>query len=432
MAAMFFLASCAENEVGQKAGQEGDEAFAGITVSIPTATRAADTNASAAESKINSIGIYIVDQTTNLFHYDVIESADFTENTATATASATKAVKTTTGTKDIYVVVNPTAALKSAATTMKGAAFKNILALDETAYYKADFSEFVMTGCVKGHTLGVMSATDAVNPANLINIPVDRNVAKVVLRQSATLVVDGGGTVSNIQYAMVSKNKASYISAQTTTPYYAVPANAITDPIDPYYDNFSNFNPGTYKNIEAAATAKDAADGYYVLENKTDNKRLGNTTAVRIKLVFTPDTSKGAKIIKSWNSTDGAVLGANSDMPTGTTFYQYTGGDNSYWTAAAYTAATASAIPANHFSEAYTGGVAYFKVYVAATNDGEKCVLRNYYYDMTLAKIIGPGKSKIDEEDGTDDPKPVEEDAWASVILDVKAWNYKATEWIVQ
>ncbi len=449
MAAMFMLSACMNEQETGTTTNSGDETYAGVSITIPAMSRAVDASASAEECLINEIGVYIIDQKApHTMHSQVLKASDFTADAVNNKATATTAVKTVTGMKDVYVIVNPTAALTSAIESQRNLAFRNILAIDETGYYKVDGSKNLVNLVMTGHEADydmrtVVTATDAVTPAKILKMDVTRNVAKVVLREKPA--ADGGiavvgGTVSNIQYAMVAKNLGSYIPKSLTaangTPYSAVPANAKVDPDDPYFDTFSTIAPtvaADYKPIVTDGTAVTAAKGFYVLENKTDSKRIGNTTAVRIKLKYSPDPAK-VTIIKSWTALGGAETGVYSDLTNGT-FYVYTNGDNSYWSEAAYAAVTGGgtpAIPATDFSAKYDNGIGYYKVYVAATNDGEKCVLRNNYYDMTLAKILGPGSPTIPDVPGENEDDPVEDDTWLGVELNMLPWVHNATEWTVQ
>ncbi len=439
IAATTMLASCTNDNTGNENAGNGEETYAGVKITIPMGTRATETG-SAEESAINTVGVYIIEQATDVIHEKILaKDTDF--EAVGNVITATTAIKTTTGTKDVYVIANPTTTLLAKIASMRKAAFTNTLGttlgLNETDFYTMETGalvDMVMTGQEIGHDMTtVQSAEDALG--DLLPIEIARNTSKVVLKAKETIQVDGGA-VSNITFGLASKNQDSYLSSLMSassafgTPHNEAPASAIANSADPYFNYFSSIPPATYKPIVAAATTRTAADGFYVLENSTTTspKMVGNTTAVVVKLTFTPTT-----VVKTWAAGDVRTTGAGVAEDT---FYVYTGGDNTYWSEAAYNAFYASGAdqPAKDAIAAdfvkYTDGTCYYKIYVVATQDGAKEVLRNNYYEMSLAHVKGPGKPAADT--GVEPKTPIEDDTWLGLELTVLPWTVSATEWTVQ
>ncbi len=442
MAATLMFASCTEDNGAGNGGAPvaGDETYAGVKITLPVQTRAEDENASPAESAINTVGVYIIDRATNVIHSAILDTDDF--GVVEGVVTATTAVKTTTGMKDVFVIANPTAGILGKIASMRKPAFLNTiqttLGLDETHFYTENLgalTSMVMTGQRENYDMtAVVSSTAALTDAKMLKLTIERNTSKVVLKAKETMVVDGG-TATDINFAMAAKNTDSYLSYLMTedygTPHNAVPTSAEDNSADAYYNFFTSITPATYKPIVAHDALKTAANGFYVLENQTTTspKREGNTTAVVIKLKYTPTKAKGSKIIGSW----AAGVATEGDLGVDGSFYVYTGGDNSYWSEAAYTAATTAEenpLPTSAFSAKYAGGLCYYKIYVVATQDGAKEVLRNNYYEMTLAQVKGPGKPSPDT--GIEPKTPIEDDTWLGLELSVKKWSWSPTEWTIQ
>lgn len=450
LAATIALSSCVKEDGAGNGGVQGDETFAGISISVPMATGTRteagqeDANvATSAESAVSNIAVYVVGGGKVDKLYLTVSATDFVYNAGTGLATAKKAIRTTTGAKTIYVVANYTDALKTQIESMGAAAFgQNAIALDES-YFKTESGgtlvNMTMTGSAD-KTLAVMSEADALLDANMVAIDVYRNLAKVVVRHNtATPAVPTGGKheTGSLAFGLTSKAKGAWLSntpttasgSATATAYTGVPAAAAADETHAYWNNFSDHvlgTTGTYKSVNAYNSAYTAYDGFYCHENVYKTKTAGglelyaeNTTATRIRGKFIPNT-----MITAYNVTTGVRTSTdNSTSTTAVSFYRHS--DGSYWNETAYNAATNTAnsselgyIPASSFTSKYNGGMGYYSINVM-DQDRVPGVKRNNYYDLAIEAIEGPGSPSEYPEDG---PTPIDEESYVSVKVTVKSW----------
>ena len=197
IAATMVLASCNKDETDGGLAS-GEETFAGVSISIPLPLnqRAADSEigadnnaATTAESLISNIGVFVVNLTTNTIDklYLTTTGTDFDFSAGVATAK--KAIRTTTGSKSIFVVTNYDA-VKATIDAMGAAAFKNnAMALTEAAF-KTESGGSLVNMTMVGRTdviLAGQTEADAILAANLIEVDLYRNLAKVVVRHDAAV-----------------------------------------------------------------------------------------------------------------------------------------------------------------------------------------------------------------------------------------------------
>ena len=392
--------SCQNEEGLISEGVMGEDTYAGVTVSFPkTMTKAADeTAASTLESTVKSLGVYVIDNASNIMHSNVYESSEFTENAGVYTLNA--ALKTTTGTKNVYVVLNPsTELMQKINSTSFGIA--NPLVGSGDVFKLTDALTMSSVKTVSASLTTPQAAAAAL--AAPVEVSVQRNTAKVALRnQMAVATAATGGAIANLQFALTTQATKSYLIQQG--------GNLLTNVVTPATDieaaaelpnYFSNYkSPGTYTAVSAKDAAYNILAGHYCTENVNAKNFTGNTTAAIIKAQFTP--TDGTVVTAYNQATDTRTMG---NLTPGTSFYVKKS-DNSYWSAAAYISADVAA----DFSAEYVEGTGYYRIWVQ-DEAGERGVLRNNYYVMDITAINGPGSPVIPgtEEDITD---PVEEDTY--------------------
>ncbi len=447
LAVTTLLASCVKEHQGNPAG-DGSETYAGISISIPMNNTRAGGEADIAtdeESIVTKLGVFVVGEST-LDKLYLTTSTDFEFDDATGIATAKKAIRTTTGSKTIYVVANYTDEIKALIESMGVGAFgKNAMALNE-AYFMTAGTSMVMTGSVT-KTIGVVSAEDALAAANIVKIDVYRNLAKVAIRlgnsTAATNIVGGGKHQANtLSFGLIAKAKGAWLSntpttsssQATATAYTGVPADAVLSTTAPYWDNFSAIILGTtaanWKLVNAYAASPSYAtmNSWYCHENiyssSDANLYAGSTTTARLRAKYIPD-----EIVTAYNTATGERTATdNTATTTATTFYRLN--DGSYWSQAAYDAAILAGtyqIPAAKFLT-YTDGWGYYAILIMdeARVPG---VMRNNYYDLAIDAIHGPGSSKEYPEDVID---PIEQESYVSVQVTVKPWWKQSTGHVIQ
>ncbi len=427
MAATTLLASCAKEEGNTVKTGEGETTYAGINITLPAsvATRADDPNAGLpGEKALTELGVFIIDNNNGRLDYKFlnVNETNFTETTVDGkkvlTGTTASAIPTVTGTKKVFVVANPTAALKTKLQT-SGATAMNAMAFGLTTdkFITGTVTSMVMTGAYTGNS-GLLDMTVVKTAAEAqaapVAITIGRNLSKVVLQEGPEYNVTGG--TSNLSWTIVNEAKDAHFIKQAATLYSTVPAEAKTDDTHAYWSNFTSNGDDTYIGVVGAgvdAKAATYAQSKYVFENLPTEFLNGNTTAARIKGVFIPTTTYG---------------GISSGVPTTTTIssgatFLRSKIDGTYWTLAGATAAVA-AVYNGHDSVAedfttYTNGVGYYTIYV---NDGQgnKGVLRNGYYLMQINEVRGPGSPTPNVVPET----PVEDDTNIVTKVEVLNWDF--------
>lgn len=404
------------------------ETYSAVSILFPNTLtlRSADPDAAnIGESAVTSVGVFVVDNFSGFIHKGIFNSSQFTP--VGDAYKLTSAVKTTTGDKSIYVVLNPTSTILDAIDLQKAGAFG-----DGTINGTADMvfvtsTDVVMTSIeAKAATLSVKTEAEAL--AAPLSITVQRNTSKIAVKKKTATIPVVGGSVDNLQFATIVEAKKSYLIQQGGSTYETVktPAQDINNLIadNEYFTKL--VAPTSWKDInEHSALNKDLA-GYYALENVNTTKLAGNTTAAIIKAQFTPS----ANSVVTDYATDGTrTMGT---ITPGTSFYVKKS-DYTYWSQEAYNKALANGFTADHFSKLYENGIGYYRIWVQDANNN-KGVLRNNYYILSVNKISGPGLPYVpgvDPDDNTNpgDPNlPIDEDTYISAEVTVLPWNVETSD----
>lgn len=438
LALMIFSSCSKESTEGGDEVFEGKETYMGFDISISKSqTKAPNTDAGTdAEKKINTLGVYLWDETAGRLDSKIFDIDKFTHD-GSGNYSAKEAVKTVVGMKKVFVVANPTEVVRSRVYSMRGAALNPVpFGVDQGEFINSDGS-MVMSGIHNNGTeveAKLKDRQEAID--NPTSLSIERNLAKVVMRQGSSYEVIGGTTT--LQFVPIATANDAHFLPQTSTLYSKIPDGADVDKTHAYFDNFSSILTAGRDDFlpinELTDTEAYRADGFYCFENKTAENLSGsdvlhlkgNTTAVRIKGQFVPDASK-VLIIGSYDAATGertkGALGADGSFWT-------LNEDNSYWSKAAYDEAIKAGvhqIAPTKFSEKYVEGYGYYTVAIQ-DNNGDKGVLRNAFYLMDVNKVIGPGSPT--EEDNKEDP--YKEDVYMAVSVTVKAWDFYNTEHDIQ
>lgn len=435
LVAAMALTSCSNSDsVTPENPETGDETFAGFSFAIPAdmVSKAEDSSVGTTPEKaINKIGIYIWDQGGNTFHSEVREfnTTNFTKTPGSGNNpdvyTAKFGVKTTTGTKKVFVVANPSANVAAALASKRGATLNDVgFGLPQTDFVGA--SDMVLSGQYKDAlnsdeiNLGKVDETAAIAAAKEVDIY--RNLSKVVLEKGAPGKFDIVGGTTNLKYTVVARAKDAYFLPQgSSTLFSAVPSGAAGDPTHVYFNNFtpiSGIADSEFKTIEENGQGKTSANGFYAFENLPNTFLGGNTTTILIKGQFTPTT-----VVTSY--TEGGAR-TTATGTSGQDFFKCLK-DGTFWTQAGVTSAIGKDGYLNTDFVKYTGGVGYYTVPV---QDSDKAwgVKRNNYYVIEVESVNGPGSP----EQPTNPETPLNEDSYLSIKAKVHHWDFQNTQVDIQ
>jgi hypothetical protein len=444
LATIVAIPSCTRENSNTPDGN-GQETYASFTITLPegSATRALDDNAgTSAEKTVSTIGIYIIDEGDGTLHFAKKAISEFTgpvDNGDDGRVYTSKfGVKTTTGTKTVVVLVNPTDAVHNRLLNIR----KNALGSNGFGLASTDFktgnspvTSLVMTGANTGVALStVQDEAAAIDDPEAVTI--SRNLAKVVVEKVAPAEYEvTGGTLTSFQYTLVAEARDAHLTEQDHPLFYTVPAE-IADPAPytgTYFDNFTGLVAGTgatYASVLENTVGKTSPTGFYTFENGAGTPYAGNTTAVRLKGVYTPDKDK-VTVVTGYNAETGVKTLAGTAVATGTSFYLRYNGE--YWTETAHAAALDPGkdytLLAAEFSKKYEDGVGYYTILVQDA-EGVKAVKRNYYYLLQVKRVLGPGSPT--ETEISDPEKPVEDDTYLAVEATVLPWNFQSSAHDIQ
>lgn len=438
--ALTALASCnKENEVpGMNPEVEGVPTYAAFSVKVSStantrATTPTDANGVAEEQKISTLQVFI-------FSGGVLEAQGLI--TLDANNEGTTALKTTTGSKEIYALANP----KSDMVLTTGASladFKTLAvkALTTDADPDAPVADaniaaenaFVMIGKTDA-TLTV--AHPSTNP-EMINITVSRGAAKVQMQyrttgpnkvtQSSSLK----GTFSAPKYLVAQMNTKMFLPREG---YEWTPNSAIADKKDDNGDYTYDHLTPIPADMTNAKVAQDPnpdqewdntfASSFYTAENVNEAPFTGNTTFALVQLKYVPDASE---------------INGNNTTIVGGTFYllwNKTSKTGKIYADKNEADVLAAADSENLLVKTYAGGLCYYRVNLRdiTQNQGTSAeilrkkysVLRNHYYKINITQINSLGGSTTTDPDvvvPTDPDTPLETETYISADITIEAWN---------
>ncbi|MDR2039999.1 MAG: Mfa1 family fimbria major subunit [Bacteroidales bacterium] len=416
----FIFFSCSKDDKANDPFIQGQETHSAVSLSFPkTMLKSADEGAAnTVEAEVTTVAVYIVDDINGMMHKGVFNNTQFVEQNGKY--ALTSAIKTTTGDKKIYVVLNPGATLQTNIDNMKGGIFGDI-ALDGTAANYVTASDLVMAStAAASKTLTVQTEAEAL--ADPLAITVQRNTAKVAVKEKSASTPVIGGSIANLEFAMLVEAKKSYLVQQggNTLGTVITPGRNIS-PLTADNDYFTKLStPSTWKSVNTNSVENKDLAGYYVLENVNVSNVTGNTTAAIIKGQYTPTANT---VVVAYAANGTRTIGSIS---AGESFYVKKS-DNTFWSESAYADALNNGLTAGHFSKKYDNGTGYYRIWVQDA-DGNRGVLRNNYYVLNVTKISGPGLPSVPGVDPEDPNLPIEEDTYISVEVTILPWNVESSD----
>lgn len=401
----------------------------------------------AGKDEIKTVTIYVSDMSTGtVVTHNFVVGIDYEIEGNLLKPLAPAAIRTTAGTKKVYVLVNATTdalAQIAAAGTSAGAfegAYANVLALansgtattvstsaSKIAGVNVDGNDVIMMTNVEPQTINVEPNVDQAGTlagANRVNMQVERAVARVMVTTAKTSYdvpsADGStviGSIDDITWVLAQGENSLFIQRKTdwATPnwgYIPTTDKMYWDQAGDKYDYsglFENYDAATQFGGTAVPTLADYAaanagsigessvlDGKFVLPTTHEvaakdasGFKKGNTVYAMIRAKFTPETFADG----GTPATDGTF---------------YLGADGKF-----YTTANAAYDPAgNGVTQKVTKYVGGKVIYYAWANPDEipewynSPVLRNniYHIHITGFRTIGTNWNPLFPED-PDNPK---------------------------
>ncbi len=425
------LSSCSKDDATDtNAIPEGKETYMTISLADPAGTYAnGDDNATEAETKINTIDVYIFDVAGTLKTHETLKSSDFVRGTGAdiAKITATKKIKTTTGPKKIYVGVNlPCGNMgveggfdrtQAMDFTDKILVKENITSLETVmsramhCYYGSDISEGDVGFSMGSNIINATFEEEAggVTPAaNKISATVKRFVAKVEVIDAFSRDIEGG-TLSNVDFRFENVNESMYLAQKVESGFIKDPNWSVYG-VD--YTNSSFQWRGLY-----GSGPKYSA---YVMENTSRDHKRGESMVLVITASFRPDqfTKKSGN---TW------VLVPNTDDPMShpdplDVYYVNNQGQVAFFEDMA-TAQVFALEKLGNASKAVECPLGYIRYEAYLGKSQGYNVYRNDYIKATIKSIKGfslPSGSYND---------PIETDTNIDVTIDIEPWNVIADDY---
>lgn len=440
---MMLFTSCSNNDEipDQGAENEGDT-WAAFNIKLPKTmtTRAADPNASVAETTVNSVVVYLFDANDHPTTSGIKTIAEYgTVNSADNTISTKIALRTKSGETKIWVVLNPTTVIHNRVMDdiSKGhlpfqTAFN--AAVSDVTGGISNTTETTSTGFVmvnkaiatKALASGITekAAISGTNEAaNHFTINVERAVAKVSVISNKTDPKDLNtlpelGSFSDIKYSVYQVNPQMYLARYTDKTIQTKGYNIVTPNND--FDGDVGQTPTYWGSkvmdaaplaINASGTVKKDLNGIYILENSMLTPVQQNATYVLVQAVWTP------KVVYQADGTVIGTLAASKDFwysATTRKYYMKTPTD-----------------PNATDAKKWSNGICYYRVYLydkytdnKPDADGTRFydVVRNTCYEVTLNSMHAPGENVPTPV--APGPTPIEEPTYLSVDVNIAAWTF--------
>ncbi|MDR0680540.1 MAG: Mfa1 family fimbria major subunit [Dysgonamonadaceae bacterium] len=422
------IASCNTGDepnlnTGTKKIDDGKQTFITITLNFPKSETSqlrstGDLNATDEEAKINAVDVFIYDSSGYFLSRTTLPVAGNIDSYTTT------AIKTTTGTKKIFVAVNlpqdiafaledkPANELKQNAKTL----VRSQLASE---------NGIIMTGFLEDCTFEADKNAATNNPA----ISVKRMVAKITVTKASNMTQGGvQGILSNLSFAINNFNERSFL-VQGVAPEYK-DANWTSGSYDA--SQFSQAGSNDYVEVnEASVSDVKSLKALYAAENTSQDHTMGEITRVTVRAAFIPDNMLVYK-----NGTDNTngydiVTSSSAGITTPSTFWMVTLYRPNpeiaffYDENIAENYARDNGLMTNDVV-AFTDGLCYWDIFL---NNGIWDVLRNNYYKSTITRIIAPGRPNVDVTDPTV-PPAVKTDI--TVNIDVLPWESVEKDYILE
>ncbi|MCD7935920.1 MAG: Mfa1 family fimbria major subunit [Tannerellaceae bacterium] len=412
------LSGCSKDDVSN-GGDGPDDVTAGaeatvvLNLSFPQ-TYAVDGNATTQETAVKNVDIFVINPSNGaiITHKNLVtgdaDLDDQTDNKWKAT------VKTTSGEKQILVGVNLPNSIRSAVAQggLAGANENTVHTLTYGLLNDATEGFAMFSTEVLEHEL--YSDDDIANDNTLNNnlsIQVERMVAKVAVTAAsvdASAVTDGTFT-GTYEFTLGKVNKKTYAMQYTDA------LGVIRDPnyLSSDYNDPSGFDNSDFFNPLDDPTGYAVTDGTvfkYAPENVADLALKGTNTYVSVKAEFIPANFSDATGTETPNSNSSPV-----------SFWTVTRGDDVKYFDDEDVADQYITNGGGSKSAEYENGVCYYNSYLSYNNGYN--VLRNYYYKVTVTKILSLGSPDPDVDDDEEE-EPIDGDfAMIDVDIDIVPWT---------
>lgn len=447
---------------------EGDKAKMSLSFTLPSEmTRAVSAVATADESFVETIDVYVFNTGGSLVTYKQLSKSDFTGPDANGLYEQNDAFETKTGNKKIYIGINVPDAERS------GCDEAVLLAKHAKIDALTGAKEFVMfSDPVEKELLGLdnNASKDYVNE---VDIDVKRTAAK--------LTVSYGNGPFEIKWVDESDNDKELVKVTYTVDKYAVYQEAAESYLAPNYwpleanETVAKYKTwSTLKEFDATnapftsgvnAQSGTDFDCVYITENAPQVTTYGNTTYAFIRTSATVNrtaqlNTDGDDI--EWSTTDasyGAGVTGNADIYV----FNYKG--HTYLADKTNYDAILAARPLKDNDEIvnvfiYRSGYVYFQVYLNKdTNTGNDYVKNAYHVNRNQfihvnvtgvnakfevfpgypgeksnpEKPINPGDKTPENPDPVDPTEEIDPSrADLKVNITIKPWDYKKTDTILE
>ena len=310
------IVACSSNDLDERDNELGNkETYVNLSIKLPSGQKSRalpdDYNTDGTyegNDYVKTLDIYIINTTGEVEEAKRFYSSGL--SSSNGVYSPSQPFRTTSGYKQIYVVLNSPAEL--ATTLIKE---NDLISIEGLAAIEnidgTDYDVITMTGKTSSDVYiePDVPAQDVTTGANRFDIEVTRSASRVIvtLDQDAEkeLTDDNGnliGTVSNITWSVAQgTNKIYWFEQADYLTFGSEFVPVFGDKETLYADAFTYYNYSDLSSNEVIPLKPDAADGYkslkgkFLFENthktgdiKTTDYRKGNTAYVLVRAHFTP------------------------------------------------------------------------------------------------------------------------------------------------
>lgn len=450
LAGLTFAACSNDDNVYDGIGSENPnanapDAFTAFAINIPNVpktralTRATDPGTTE-ENAVKTLHVFIYDadppHTPTVADFSVADGSLEQKAGSNSVWVTKKAIKTKKTDKYIFAGINLSPAIVSEIQNRGYGVFNYREFAQTVADVTSGINGFVMFNArYPDKTLsGELYSTEAEAQAAgaHLNIPVDRVITKASVAKGQNFVVNGGGSMSDLNYGWRNINKSFYFVQK-------VENNQIRD------YNWTSYSTNDFTRGNDALTVNEygspISEFSYAMENAfdfvPDVTSVDEATFLSISGLFRPD-----KVVRIRPQSGSNPIGSSDfetiDNPnaSATTFYTVRTDDGIINYFADPSAAEAFARLCNEGAEGmpaltgqydinqntYSDGRCYYHLFVngeASAPQSPYNVYRNQYYKVTLNSMQAPGNP----DDNFDDGKTIQPNAWIGVDIEVNEWE---------
>ena len=428
LAGLAFTACNNDDVPGAGTGAEEATTYIGLTIQLPkgSVTKAADTEATTAETKLTNLKVYCwKDGALGMGTPTPVDIAGGATDKGNNTYEVTAAIKASVGKNNLFVLANTSEDLTLSDVTTPNAIEKTLAALSTGTDGFIMYSDkiTVLENVEQAKKTDVEAGSVAANQAT---VKLRRAVAKVsvtsALGDHSTGIADlaNNGKIYDIKWSVVNQPTKLFPVIKMLNASGDFVASNVVSP----YDAFETATAAI-----ALPTSTDAASVYCKENVHGAEPYTGkNTTAVNVEGVFAPGAEKYISNVEAVEEGNYTITRGVADMNKGDDFYVLKTTDNNltagnfFNQAGADAYATLKTKTVAELFNAYTGGKCYWAIWI---NDGNAespayGVLRNHVYNMNIKSIAAPGYPNFPDEDA-----PIASDTWIQVSIDVEAWTSK-------